>query len=129
MMSIVLGVAAILLSNAFLLFISYMVKVHPLDPGEILICRSIIQMVTFGLLSLYHHYKDKRRRYQDLDQSTAGFDKFSWFLVMVCNFATSIMSLLCYQAVKMLPLGDFIVFCFTAPLFTLIISVILRRYV
>jgi len=47
---------------------------------------------------------------------------------MVCNFATSIMSLLCYQAVKMLPLGDYIVFCFTAPLFTLIISVILRRY-
>ena len=108
-----------------LLFISYMVKVHPLDPGEILICRSVIQMAIFGLLYL----KDRRRRYQDLDQSTAGFDKLSWFLVMVCNFATSIMSLLCYQAVKMLPLGDFIVFCFTAPLFTLIISVILRRYV
>jgi len=37
------------------------------------------------------------------------------------------MCLLCYFAVKMLPLSDYVVFCFTSPLFTLITSTILLR--
>jgi len=148
--SIFLGVGATLLSNSFLLLSSYTVKTHPISPNQIMTTSGIIQFIVFGLWSLYNklRQKMKRRRRNRIvandddeeqhllannettsrQEEETSYSGCLWIKVFICNLFTAIACLLCYIAVKMLPLSDYIVFVFTAPVFTLFYTICIMRY-
>jgi len=147
--SIFLGVGATLLSNSFLLLSSYLVKTHPISPNQIMTTSGIIQFLVFGIWSLFNmlRQKMKRRKRNQIvadgndeeqrllnnnEESTrdapSSFSGCLWVQVFICHLFTAVSCLLCYIAVKMLPLSDYIVFVFTAPVFTLFYTICIMRY-
>ena len=117
---IVLGIAATMLSNCFYLSTSYIVKNQSVSPGEVTVFSALLRCVIFGLWSA-------KVFCQTHLNSSASYGSSAWISLVVSNFAVAVTILLSYVAVNMLPLSDFIVFGFTAPVFTLMIVMIYNR--
>ena len=115
---IVLGIAATMLSNGFYLSTSYMIKNQSVSPGEVTVFSALLRCVIFGLWSA-------KVFCQNYPGTSHGLS--AWISLAVSNFAVAVTILLSYVAVNMLPLSDFIVFGFTAPVFTLMIVMIYNR--
>jgi len=111
------GVGAVMVSNSCFLGNSFIIKHNPLTAGEIMITRSLLQLVIFGAASIH-----KRKQ-----EGPPGYPWPTWFMVMAANLALTICQIMAYTAVKMLPLCDFVVLAFTSPVFALIASGIILR--
>ena len=123
----VLGFSAVMVSNTCLLANSYIAKIQPVTPGEIITSRAILQIVLFTLWEAY------QRTLAALKSSSSDGDKpvkvtpRKWVTVVIANLLLSCSQIVCYTAVKMIPLSDFVVLCFTSPVFALIASAAIIR--
>jgi len=111
------GIGAVMVSNSCFLGNSFIIKHNPLTAGEIMITRSLLQIVIFGMFCLH-----KRKQ-----EGPLLFGWNTWFMVAAANFTLTICQIMAYTAVKMLPLCDFVVLAFTSPVFALVASGILLR--
>ena len=114
-----LGCGSVILSNTCLLTVSYLAKHQPVSPGEILTTRSLLQIVVFGVWFMGKGIK--------VGQTPLQYTWKTWAIVAAANILMTSMQILCFLAVKMLPLSDFIVLCFTSPVFTLAASFCILR--
>ena len=114
-----MGCGAVILSNSCLLAVSYLAKHQPVSPGEIMAMRSVLQVIVFGVWSMFQGIR--------VGQEPLKYKPVTWIVVALANIVLTSMQILCFLAVKMLPLSDFIVFCFTSPVFTLAASFIILR--
>ena len=116
-----LGIGVTLLANVFFLASSYMVKVWAIGAGEVMVYRSLVQMVVFAVWSVIRSLGDSDERQQQ-ERSW-----LLWPMVILCNTGLAFVLLLVFVAVKMLPLSDFMVFTFSSPVFTLAFSACILR--
>ena len=123
----VLGFSAVMVSNTCLLANSYIAKIQPVTPGEIITSRAILQIVLFTLWEAY------QRVLAALKSSSSDIEKpvkvipRKWVTVVIANLLLSCSQIVCYTAVKMIPLSDFVVLCFISPVFALIASAAIIR--
>ena len=115
-----LGCGVVILSNTCLLAVSYLAKHQPFSPGEMMSMRSLLQVIVFGVWSTYQGIW--------VDPKPLKHDNKTWMAVGMANFVVTVTELICFTAVKLVPLSDFIVFVFTSPVFTLAASYIILRY-
>jgi len=119
----VLGCAAVMVSNSCLLANSYIAKHQTVAPGQILTTRSVPQMVLFGLWAVYQRFKAAKG-----ESTEPKLTVVVWLMVLLANSLLSITQIICFTAVKMIPLSDFVVLCFTSPVFALFgTAIILKR--
>ena len=123
-MRIILGVAATMLSNCFYLSTSYIVRNKDVSPGEVTVFSALLRCFIFGAWSAKVFCQSHFNR---SIQQRPSFGSTAWLSLASSNIAIAATILLSYVAVCMLPLSDFIVFAFTAPVFTLLIVMILDR--
>ena len=83
-----------------------------LTAGEVMVTRSLLQLMVFGTISMHKRKKD----------GAPGFSWGQWLMVAAANLAFAIAQMMAYTACKMLPLCDFVVLSFTAPGFALVFS-------
>ena len=123
----VLGFSAVMVSNTCLLANSYIAKIQPVTPGEIITSRAILQIVLFTLWEAY------QRVLAALKSSSSDIEKpvkvtpRKWVTVVIANLLLSCSQIVCYTAVKMIPLSDFVDLCFISPVFALIASAAIIR--
>ena len=122
-----LGVGLGLVANALHLHSMYVVKMNPIKPGDTLILRALVQTGLFGLWSATAFFQKKRTSYQRLDSMPPRrleepTNWKVWTIAVTASLWMAIVVLLTFMAIEMLPLCDFVVFSFTAPIFTLITS-------
>ena len=115
--SALLGVGAAMLSNTFYLTTSYVVKNWDVSAGEVTVFSACLRIAIFGLWSAQVKFASANQSY----------GRVEWFCLISSNAAISVSILLSYIAVTMLPLSDFIVFCFTAPVFTVLLVMLADR--
>ena len=120
-----LGVGLGLVANAFHLHSMYVVNVSPIKPGDTLVLRALVQTGLFGLWSTLAFIQKKK--YQPIDSSRRQVEWKAWIIAVVASLWMAIVVLLTFMAIEMMPLSDFVVFSFTAPIFTLITSYFMLR--
>ena len=108
-----LAVLATLLANCVQLTSSYIVHGYPITAGEVLLARSIIQIVVFGLSAGINKLKNNTSIL--IQQNKAKVACF----VVAANLGLALSTLGCFLCLKLIPISDFIVLCFTSPIFTL----------
>ena len=116
----ILGFCAVMVSNTCQLAHSYLAKMQPVTPGEIIASRALLQIAVFGLWELCHRTKRE-------DEWKPALTPKTWVAAWIANILLSTSQIIAYTAVKMIPLSDFVVLCFTSPVFALIASAILMR--
>jgi len=123
-----LGWAAVLMSNSCFLANSYIAKAQPVTPGEILSARSVLQIVLFGAWAFYQRTRPPVVVDGEKPNKRNGpMSATTWVLVLVANILLSASQILCFTAVKMIPISDFVTLCFTSPVFSLLASAILLK--
>ena len=115
-----LGCGVVLLSNSCLLSTSYLAKYKPVSSGEIMAMGSLLQVIVFGVWGTFQGIRVQKSPPLKHTRST-------WVVVGLTNLLLAAMNIICYIAVKMLPLSDFIVLVFTSPVFTLAASFVILR--
>ena len=128
-----IGAALALIANGFHLHSMYVIKVNPIAPGDTLIMRAVVQTMVFGLWSAINALRSKANTDPSYSNTSVREsmvrDWKIWALAVVCCFGMAIVILLTFITIEMLPLCDFVVFSFTAPIFTMIFSYFILRYV
>jgi len=119
-----IGAGLALLANGLHLCSMYLVKTHPISPGDTLIFRAVLTVLIFGVWSGLDVYRSSRG-YVHLSEVETGWK--IWMAVIICNLGMAVVVLLSFLALQMIPLSDFIVFSFTAPIFALITSYFIIR--
>lgn len=123
-----IGAALALIANGFHLHSMYVIKVNPIAPGDTLIMRAVVQTIVFGLWSAVSALRSKTSTDPSSSYNSSSLresmvrDWKIWALAVVCCFGMAIVILLTFITIEMLPLCDFVVFSFTAPIFTMIFS-------
>ena len=138
----VLGVILTLFCDCAFLTTCTLVKVYNLRSAEVCFVRGLLQISLF--LFLYTSLKYSRKcsktdsgneedKHNTLNKNDREHNKrFNWKLAIVmsfCGLSFGAMTLLSYISVKLIPLSHFVVFGHTAPIFTLILSAIILRYI
>lgn len=112
-----------LMANGLHLCSMYLVKTHPVLPGDNFLFRGFLQTAFFGLWSVIHRFG--KRKAPEEEEQKIGFKL--WFVATLTNLGMALVILICFIAIKLMPLSDFIVFAFTAPIFTLVTSAFVLR--
>ena len=123
----VLGFSAVMVSNTCLLANSYIAKIQPVTPGEIITSRAILQIVLFTLWEAYQRVLAALKSSSSDGEKPVEVTPRKWVTVVIANLLLSCSQIVCYTAVKMIPLSDFVVLCFTSPVFALIASAAIIR--
>ena len=123
----VLGFSAVMVSNTCLLANSYIAKIQPVTPGEIITSRAILQIVLFTLWEAYQRTLAALKSRSSDEDKPVKVTPRKWVTVVIANLLLSCSQIVCYTAVKMIPLSDFVVLCFTSPVFALIASAAIIR--
>ena len=123
-LTLILAICSTMVSNGFYLSTSYIVKNKKVAAGEITIFSALLRILIFGIWSA----KIKCTQIFSNEPSGGnGYDVKSWISLIASNLSIAITILLCYIAVTLMPLSDFIVFGFTSPVFTLMFSMACNR--
>ena len=128
-LTIILAICSAMVSNCFYLATSYTIKNQKVEPGEITVFSAVIRIFLFGIWSakikLQQMFnKDPTNTNSDIDDT---HDAKAWLSLIVSNFSIAVTILLCYIAVSLMPLSDFVVFGFTTPVFTLLFVIACNR--
>ena len=123
----VLGFSAVMVSNTCLLANSYIAKIQPVTPGEIITSRAILQIVLFTLWEAYQRVLAALKSSSSDIEKPVKLTPRKWVTVVIANLLLSCSQIVCYTAVKMIPLSDFVVLCFISPVFALIASAAIIR--
>ena len=78
------------------------------------------QVVIFGVMSVVRSVR--------FGSKPLEFDWRVWGSMATANFLLTLMQILCFIAVKMLPLSDFVTLAFLEPIFTTIFSTCVYRF-
>ena len=114
------AVALALAANALHLSSSYIVKTRvTVNAGEVLAARSVIQVAVFGMWSIIHFL---RSTFTSEPEQNVNTSVKSLTAAVVANGLLVYTTLACFMAVKLMPISDFVVLCFTSPIATLIIT-------
>ena len=105
-----LGCGCVLISNSCYLSVSYLTKYQKVSPGEIMTTCAVFQLVVFGIQFLVQHFKTP-----PFERKSLKYDWKTWTALTLANILMTSMNIVCFIAVKMLPLSDFVVLCFTSP--------------
>ena len=81
---------------------------------------SFLQVVIFGVWSMFQGVT--------VGQKPLKYTWQTWAVLAMANIILTSMQLACFVAIKMVPLSDFIVLCFTSPVFTLMASGCILKY-
>ena len=112
------AVTLALAANALHLSSSYIVKTRvTVNAGEVLAARSVIQVAVFGVWSIIHFLRSSSDTEQNGNTSVK-----SLAAAVVANGLLVYTTLACFMAVKLMPISDYVVLCFTSPIATLIIT-------
>ena len=138
----VLGIILTLFCDCAFLTTCTLVKVYNLKSAEVCFVRGILQISVFLFLytSLKYCLKcsktecdNQEDKHNNRNTNNRQHNKrFNWKLTIVmtfCSLSFGAMTLLSYISVKLIPLSDFVIFGHTAPVFTLILSAIILRYI
>lgn len=118
-----LGILITLATNCLFLANSFIVREYPLYGGELCLCKGILQTAFFAFTAcgfykgkatttcLPPHAEDTRLR----------------LFVAIYGASNGIMILSGYVALKMIPVSDFMVFCYTSVIFTIVFSACILR--
>jgi len=106
------GVGAVMVANCCFLGNSFIVGRNPMTAGEVMVTRSLLQILVFGTFSMHKRKKD----------GPPGFAWSQWLMVAAANLAFAVCQMGAYTACQMLPLSDFVVLAFTSPGFALVFS-------
>ena len=117
-----LGCGCVLISNSCYLSVSYLTKYQKVSPGEIMTTCAVFQLVVFGIQFLVQHFKTP-----PFERKSLKYDWKTWTALTLANILMTSMNIVCFIAVKMLPLSDFVVLCFTSPIFAIMASVCILR--
>jgi len=112
--NLLLGCGSVIVSNCCFLSVSYIAKHQPVSPGEIMTSRSVVQIIIFGSSFMFKSIRNGSKALE--------YKWRTWAALALCLILLTSMQILCFITVKMLPLSDFIVLVFTAPVFTLIFA-------
>ena len=128
-LTIILAICSAMVSNCFYLATSYTIKNQKVEPGEITVFSAVIRIFLFGIWSakikLQQIFnKDPTNTNSDIDDT---YNAKAWLSLIVSNFSIAVTILLCYIAVSLMPLSDFVVFGFTTPVFTLLFVIACNR--
>ena len=138
----VLGIILTLFCDCAFLTTCTLVKVYNLRSAEVCFVRGLLQISVFLFLYTSLKYcrkcskpktgneENKHNNLKKNDREHNG--RFNWKLAIVvtfCGLSFGAMTLLSYISVKLIPLSHFVVFGHTAPVFTLILSAIILRYI
>ena len=95
-----------MVSNGFYLSTSYIVKNKKIAAGEITMFSALLRILIFGIWSA----KIKCTQIFTNEPGGNGHDVKSWISLIASNLSIAVTILLCYIAVTLMPLSDFIVF-------------------
>jgi len=115
------GSVLILISNLIYISNNYLVAWTGLKAPEIALVRGGLQLAIFGALVC-------RRRETDKESGVTHKQAFLYLLLSVYGFTASTASFACLAAIPFMPIGDLIVICFTAPVFSVFLDrIVLKR--
>ena len=97
-------------------------KDQKLAPGELTVYSGAIRVIIFGLWSAKVKAQEAYTAHNQ-----EGYGVRSWLSLVSSNVMIAVTILLSYLAVGMIPVSDFIVFSFTAPVFSVLFDIILNR--
>merc|ERR1711962_1704127 len=118
-----LGIGLTMVCNGFYLSTSYFVKNRNVVAGEITVFSAFVRILIFGSWAAKVRFERTWDQRQPQPRYTAG----AWLSLIISNLAIAVTILLSYLCVTLLPLSDFIVFAFTAPVFTLAFTMAINR--
>ncbi|TRY61304.1 hypothetical protein TCAL_14962 [Tigriopus californicus] len=107
---LLLGIGATLLANLILVTVNFTVKENPIYGGELCLIKGGVQLVVFGLAMVTQSNQELPKELS-LKLHVLGF-----------GLTVGILTLASYVAVQMVPVSDFLVICFTSPIFTVFLS-------
>ena len=115
----------------FEIFFSYIVGKIQLKATEICIAKGIIQSMIYGIICFtqYLNTKRKGRPLENIeDQVKSPMKIFDVWAFLFCLFV-AIMTIAAYLGLKLMPVPDFVVFGHTSPVYTVLFSACILRYV
>ena len=115
------GCLLILMTNLIYVGNNYLVSWAGLGAPEVGLVRGALQILVFGFLLW-------RSRGTDPNISQTKFGKLGFYTLLVLyGFSISTSSFACLAAIPLMPIGDLIVICFTAPVFCVFLDRIVNK--
>ena len=114
----------------FKIFFSYIVGKIQLKATEICIAKGIIQSMIYGIICFTQYLNTKRKGNikNNEDQVKSPMKIFDVWAFLFCLFV-AIMTIAAYLGLKLMPVPDFVVFGHTSPVYTVLFSACILRYV
>lgn len=110
-----LGMIFALLANILLVFNNYIIRGYHLNAGELIFVRGFMQVPVCVLIAKCQGY------------ALIPMERFMVVWLILQGLGFSLMVFLCTFAVRLMPVQEFIVLCFTSPIPTIIFSVLLLK--
>jgi len=110
---ILYGAALVLVTNICMISTNYLVRWRNFSFPEVGLARGIIQFVVFGPVILHTCWKTRN------DKAVLKRSKYSILYVIGYGVFIGSASAAITSAIHMMPIGELVVICFTAPLFCL----------
>ena len=133
----VYGIILTVLCGCSFLTTCTLVKFYKLNPAEVCFIRGIVQLTLFLLL---YFISNRRRKHPNISSNIDGErreqtnQRSNWYyckcvmIVILCGLSFGLMTGLSYIGVKLIPISHFVVFGHTTPIFTLVFSALILRY-
>ncbi|XP_059080034.1 uncharacterized protein LOC131878154 [Tigriopus californicus] len=110
-----MGMMFALLANILLVFNNYIIRGYHLNAGELIFVRGFMQVPVCVLIAKCQGY------------ALIPMERFMMVWLILQGLGYSLMVFLCTFAVRLMPVQEFIVLCFTSPIPTIIFSVLLLK--
>jgi len=126
-----LGTFLLIVTNILYIGNNYIVKLSKLSAGEVALVRGLIQIVVFGALIIIKKRKFVSNNAEAETESLKPSQQTSnikFLLILSFGFLHSTASFSVVTAVLLMPIGDLIVLCFTAPVFSVILEALFLKH-
>ena len=119
-----LGILLVLFTNLAYIGSNYAVRWAGLGAGEVSLVRGSLQVLVFSILLI-------RNTGNKAETEPRNNDKWctlkKYLLVTVHGFLNAAMGFAMVMAVPLMPIGDLIVICFSSPVFSVILEILVLK--
>merc|ERR1711872_246156 len=118
---IILGSILVLVCNFIYIGNSYIVAWAQLKASEITLVKGLLQLFIFGTANLCTK-KEKNNNDKEAESGSKSNRLHLMVLLCILGFTTATASFAVLTAIPLMPIGDVIVICFTAPVFSVFLD-------
>lgn len=119
-----------MVSNILYILNNYLVSWFMLQATEVSLVRGVMQVILFGviLITREERLKSQVKDCNDIKKMKMTISLPEWTMISLYGLLMSSAGLSCLSAIPFMPIGDLIVLCFSAPVFSVFLeSLFLRK--